>query len=69
MPTIDQPFYMIRVIGGSDQFMAGHGTYGTPKLYTKASSASVVGRLNKKAEMYNRPPEYEAVPVVVTLLP
>jgi hypothetical protein len=69
MPTLDQPFYMIRVIGGSDQFMAGHGTSGTPKLYTKGTAASVVGRLNKQAAIYNKQAEYEVVPVVVTLLP
>jgi hypothetical protein len=81
MSAATQQFYFIRQIG-TQEYESGYGKYATPKLYTKGSAFSVVGKKNKDADRqddFNRQvtsagrgsftpwPRYEAVPVTLTI--
>jgi len=66
MSTFDQPLFVIRAVG-SHAYESGYGAYAVPKLYTRGSANSVVGRKNKRAIKHDWRERWEAVPVTVTL--
>jgi hypothetical protein len=67
MTTFDRPLFVIRRVGSQD-YSAGYGAYAVPKLYTRGSANSVVGRKNKEAERYDWKDRWEAVPVTITIV-
>lgn len=66
MSYLDKEYCFIRVVG-TDYLSAGYGASATPKLYTKGSGASVVGKKNKENEKYGRSEHWEVVPVTITI--
>jgi hypothetical protein len=49
MTDAAKPFYFIRQIG-TQNYEGGYGMNAVPKLYTKGSAFSVVGKKNKDAD-------------------
>jgi hypothetical protein len=66
MSYLNQQYCFIRVVG-TEYLSSGYGAYATPKLYTKGSAASVVGKKNKENEKHNNPERWEVVPVTITV--
>lgn len=67
MSSVNRDFYLIREVGSED-YSSGYGAYAVPKLYTKGSANSVVGKKNKQAEKYGWKHRWEVVPVTLLIL-